>query len=61
MRVCAERLARDDELAGAATDAVFSVTRGATNRTGSRRPSPARRRPCREPDNDESNTSTRPF
>lgn len=49
--VLAESPARDDERAGAATNAVSRVrARGATNRTGS--PSPARRRPCSEPDDD---------
>jgi len=58
--VWAERLARDDERAGAATDAVPRVrARGATNRTGSS--PPARRRPCPEPDDDQRDTSTRPF
>jgi len=60
MCVCAKRLARDDERAGAASDAVPRVrARGATNRTGSS--SPARRRPCPKPDDDQRDTSTRPF
>ncbi|KAE9543036.1 hypothetical protein AGLY_002947 [Aphis glycines] len=52
-----ESLARDDERAGAATNAVSRVrARGATNRTGS--PSPARRRPCSEPDDDRARRAT---
>lgn len=55
--VLAESLAIDDERAGAATNAVSRVrARGATNRTGS--PSPARRRPCSEPDDDRARRAT---